>query len=89
MQILVIILGEHIKTWRPRYFILHCDGYLYGYRKSPTPNDAQHEEPLNRFLVINSTVARHNKIKQYAFTIQFNQMKIERLFAAGSNPDRY
>ncbi|CAF4371044.1 unnamed protein product, partial [Adineta steineri] len=26
---------EHIKTWRPRYFILRHDGQLYGYRKAP------------------------------------------------------
>ncbi|CAF2893633.1 unnamed protein product [Rotaria sp. Silwood2] len=80
--------GEHIKTWRPRYFILRHDGNLYGYRKSPVLNDTQQEEPLNRFQVIDCSVVRQDKIKQNAFVIHFNQMKIERLFAASSQQDR-
>ncbi|CAF3334972.1 unnamed protein product [Rotaria socialis] len=80
--------GEHIKTWRPRYFILRHDGHLYGYRKPPVINDAQQEEPLNKFQVTDCSVVRQDKIKQNAFVIQFNQMKIERLFAASSQQDR-
>jgi RAC serine/threonine-protein kinase len=80
--------GEHIKTWRPRYFVLLPDGLLYGYRKSPSVNDTQQEEPLNKFQVIDCSVIRQDKIKQNAFVIHFNQMKIERLFAAGSHQDR-
>ena len=81
-------LGEHIKTWRPRYFILRQDGHLYGYRKSPAINDTQQEEPLNKFQVIDCSVIRQDKIKQNAFVIHFNQVKIERLFAASSQQDR-
>jgi len=81
--------GEHIKTWRPRYFVLHHDGILYGYRKQPAASDNQQEEPLNKFQVIDCSVVRQDKIKQNAFVIHFNQMKIERLFAAGSQQDRY
>ncbi|CAF3809462.1 unnamed protein product, partial [Rotaria magnacalcarata] len=80
--------GEHIKTWRPRYFILRHGGHLYGYRKPPIINDAQQEEPLNKFQVTDCSVVRQDKIKQNAFVIQFNQMKIERLFAASSQQDR-
>lgn len=80
--------GEHIKTWRPRYFVLLHDGLLYGYRKPPTANDNQQEEPLNKFQVIDCTVVRQDKIKQNAFVIHFNQMKIERLFAASTQQDR-
>ncbi|CAF1562649.1 unnamed protein product [Adineta steineri] len=80
--------GEHIKTWRPRYFVLLHDGLLYGYRKPPAANDNQQEEPLNKFQVIDCTVVRQDKIKQNAFVIHFNQMKIERLFAASSQQDR-
>ncbi|CAF1630673.1 unnamed protein product [Adineta ricciae] len=80
--------GEHIKTWRPRYFVLLHDGLLYGYRKPPTANDNQQEEPLNKFQVIDCTVIRQDKIKQNAFVIHFNQMKIERLFAASTQQDR-
>ncbi|CAM4877110.1 unnamed protein product [Rotaria socialis] len=80
--------GEHIKTWRPRYFVLFHDGLLYGYRKSPSVNDNQQEEPLNKFQVIDCSVVRQDKIKQNSFIIHFNQVKIERLFAAGSQQDR-
>ncbi|CAF3423003.1 unnamed protein product [Rotaria sp. Silwood1] len=80
--------GEHIKTWRPRYFILFHDGHLYGYRKSLAVSDNQQEEPLNKFQVIDCSVVRQDKIKQNSFVIHFNQMKIERLFAAGSHQDR-
>jgi hypothetical protein len=81
--------GEHIKTWRPRYFILLHDGHLYGYRKAPVLNDIQQEESLNKFQVIDCSVVRQDKIKKNAFVIHFNQMKIERLFAASSEQDRY
>ncbi|CAF0731502.1 unnamed protein product [Rotaria sp. Silwood1] len=80
--------GEHIKTWRPRYFILRHDGNFYGYRKPPVLNDTQQEEPLNRFQVTDCSVVRQDKIKQNAFVIHFHQMKIERLFAASSSQDR-
>ncbi|CAF4609790.1 unnamed protein product [Rotaria sp. Silwood1] len=80
--------GEHIKTWRPRYFVLCHDGHLYGYRKSLAVSDNQQEEPLNKFQVIDCSVVRQDKIKQNSFVIHFNQMKIERLFAAGSHQDR-
>lgn len=62
---------------------------MYGYRKPPAANDNQQEEPLNKFQVIDCTVIRQDKIKQNAFVIHFNQVKIERLFAASSHQDRY
>ena len=90
MNTLIIdgVLGEHIKTWRPRYFVLLHDGLLYGYRKPPVANDNQQEEPLNKFQVIDCSIIRQDKIKQNAFVIHFNQVKIERLFAASSHQDR-
>ena len=38
MYILVtrVYLGEHIHTWRPRYFVLYADGTLVGYKAKPT-----------------------------------------------------
>jgi RAC serine/threonine-protein kinase len=30
--------GEHIKTWRPRYFILYSNGHFIGYNCNPTNN---------------------------------------------------
>lgn len=62
---------------------------MYGYRKPPVINDTQQEEPLNKFQVIDCSVVRQDKIKQNAFVIYFNQVRIERLFAASSQQDRY
>lgn len=81
------IVGEHIKTWRPRFFILLHDGHLYGYRKAPTLDDIQYEDPLNKFYVTNCTILQQNKIKQHAFMIRFNEMKIGRVFAASNRKD--
>lgn len=81
------ISGEHIKTWRPRYFILLHDGHLYGYRKTPALNHVEQENPLNKFYVTNCMILQQDKIKQHAFMIHFNDMKIERLFAASNQND--
>lgn len=43
-------LGEYIKTWRPRYFILKSDGSFIGYKEKPDLND-QTSPPLNNFSV--------------------------------------
>ena len=42
------IIGEHIKNWRRRYFVLRDDGSYFGFREKPT-HDMQ--EPLNNFTV--------------------------------------
>lgn len=39
--------GEHIKNWRPRYFVLFKDGALLGFKAKV---DA-YNEPLNDFTV--------------------------------------
>jgi len=42
--------GEHIKTWRPRYFILNKDGNFLGYNNKPcTKNEI--DSPNNIFLI--------------------------------------
>jgi len=41
-------LGEHIKNWRKRYFILREDGTFYGFKAKPE-HDMQ--DPLNNFTV--------------------------------------
>ena len=43
------LLGEHIKNWRQRYFILKEDGQFIGFRSKPTPQDLN--DPLNNFTV--------------------------------------
>lgn len=45
--------GEHIKTWRPRYFVLFRDGVLLGYRTKVET----FEDPLNVFTVRNVQVS--------------------------------
>uniref|UniRef100_A0A0M3HW42 PH domain-containing protein n=1 Tax=Ascaris lumbricoides TaxID=6252 RepID=A0A0M3HW42_ASCLU len=42
--------GEHIKNWRPRYFVLFRDGALFGFKAKPDPNQP-YPEPLNDFTV--------------------------------------
>ena len=41
-------LGEHIKNWRKRYFILREDGTFFGFKAKPE-HDMQ--DPLNNFTV--------------------------------------
>lgn len=43
-------VGEYIKTWRPRYFLLKSDGTFIGYKERPQDVD-QLETPLNNFSV--------------------------------------
>ena len=48
--VLLVILGEHIKTWRPRYFVLKKDGFFYGYNSRPMPPN-EIESPNDQFFV--------------------------------------
>ena len=45
---LYMILGEHIKNWRKRYFILRKDGSFLGFRAKPEHGLS---DPLNDFTV--------------------------------------
>ena len=44
----VLYLGEHIKNWRPRYFILLDNGALIGFKTKP---EHGFDDPLNNFTV--------------------------------------
>ena len=49
---LLLPSGEHIKTWRPRYFILRNDGYFNGYNNKPlTSNSDDILVPNNSFFI--------------------------------------
>lgn len=48
--IFFLFLGEYIKTWRGRYFLLKSDGTFIGYKERPQDVD-QLETPLNNFSV--------------------------------------
>lgn len=43
------VSGEHIKTWRRRYFILWDNGVFLGFKLKP--EDQCYDEPLNNFTV--------------------------------------
>lgn len=44
-----LFLGEYIKNWRPRYFILRSDGEFFGFKDKP--KSETNLEPLNHFSV--------------------------------------
>ena len=46
---LLFVLGEHIKTWRPRYFVLRSDGNFIGYNSQPSSDYLV--EPNNTFYI--------------------------------------
>jgi hypothetical protein len=46
----MLFLGEHIKNWRQRYFVLLDDGSLLGFKHKPEPGIGL-AEPLNNFTV--------------------------------------
>lgn len=52
-------LGEYIKTWRPRYFLLKSDGTFIGYKERPQDVD-QLETPLNNFSVARECMLQSN-----------------------------
>ncbi|KAL5288209.1 AKT3 family protein [Megaselia abdita] len=80
--------GEHIKTWRSRYFILKDDGTLLGYRNNNDPS--QNVEPTNNFTVKRCQIMTLDKPKPYTFIIrglQWTQI-IERTFHVDSEEER-
>lgn len=48
MLLFITFIGEHIKNWRKRYFILRKDGSFLGFRAKP---DHGLSDPLNDFTV--------------------------------------
>ena len=43
------LVGEYIKNWRPRWFVLRSDGSFFGYKSKPTAGHSQ--EALNQFSI--------------------------------------
>lgn len=84
--------GEHIKTWRQRYFILRTDGTLMGYRSKPaenTPNTPT-DQLLNNFTVRGCQIMSVDRPKPYTFIIRGLQWTtvIERTFAVETEAQR-
>lgn len=73
--------GEHIRNWRPRYFILFHDGALLGFKAKPKLGQP-FPEPLNDFMVKDAQAIRFDKPRPNMFMIRCLQWTtvIERTF---------
>ncbi|KAF8383250.1 akt-1 [Pristionchus pacificus] len=73
--------GEHIKNWRPRYFMLFRDGALVGFKIKPE-NALPYPEPLNDFVIKDAQVVKLEKPRANMFMIRCLQWTtiIERTF---------
>ncbi|KAH8361895.1 hypothetical protein KR200_007129 [Drosophila serrata] len=82
--------GEHIKTWRQRYFVLRSDGRLEGYRSRPADSTAVSEPVLNNFTVKGCQIMTVDRPKPFTFIIRGLQWTtvIERTFAVESELER-
>ncbi|XP_068156686.1 RAC serine/threonine-protein kinase-like [Drosophila tropicalis] len=84
--------GEHIKTWRQRYFILRADGTLMGYRSRPPDRASpiQSEQLLNNFTVRGCQIMTVDRPKPFTFIIRGLQWTtvIERTFAVDTELER-
>ncbi|CAJ0584736.1 unnamed protein product, partial [Mesorhabditis spiculigera] len=81
--------GEHIKNWRPRYFLLFRDGALAGFKTKPDHGQA-FPEPLNDFMIKDAQVCSMEKPRANMFMIRCLQWTtiIERTFYAESAESR-
>lgn len=81
--------GEHIKTWRPRFFILKDDGCFIGFKNKPNL-DTELMDPLNNFTVRNCEIITTNRPKPFTFYIRGLQMTtvVVRTFSVESEVER-
>ncbi len=81
--------GEHIKNWRPRYFILKDDGQFLGFRNRPSL-DTDLTDPLNNFTVRNCEILESNRPRPFTFAIRGLQMTtvVVRTFHVESEEER-
>ncbi|XP_013407885.1 RAC-alpha serine/threonine-protein kinase isoform X2 [Lingula anatina] len=79
--------GEHIKNWRPRYFILREDGSFLGFKQKPDHNLA---DPLNNFTVKECQLYRSEKPKPNTILIRGLQWTtvVERMFYVETAEER-
>lgn len=67
-----LFLGEYIKTWRGRYFLLKSDGTFIGYKERPQDVD-QLETPLNNFSVAREYLLQSNR-RILCLSVVFNHL---------------
>lgn len=84
-----VISGEHIKNWRPRYFLLLENGSLKGFKNRPESALAL-EDPLNNFTVKDCQMMTVDRPKPFTFIIRGLQLAtvIERTFHVETENDR-
>jgi len=85
-------VGEHIKNWRSRYFVLRDDGTLVGFKAKPDPQMATQTstQPLNNFTVRGCQIMSVDRPKPYTFVIRGLQWTtvIERTFHVETEQER-
>nr|UAD90250.1 RAC serine/threonine-protein kinase [Lasioderma serricorne] len=81
--------GEHIKNWRPRFFILLENGSLIGFKNKPA-NTSAFSDPLNNFTVKGCQIMSFDRPKPYTFIIRGLQWTtvIERMFYVDTAKER-
>ncbi|KAI5108229.1 RAC-gamma serine/threonine-protein kinase, partial [Silurus meridionalis] len=81
-------IGEYIKNWRPRYFLLKTDGSFIGYKEKP--QDADLPYPLNNFSVAKCQLMKTERPKPNTFIIRCLQWTtvIERTFHVDTPEER-
>ncbi|KAH1026767.1 RAC serine/threonine-protein kinase [Dendroctonus ponderosae] len=79
--------GEHIKNWRPRYFVLFDNGDLNGYKAKP---DVYFSGSINNFTVKECQIMSTDRPKPYTFIIRGLQWTtvIERMFHVETAEER-
>lgn len=79
--------GEHIKTWRQRYFFLLEDGMLLGFKARPEHGLS---DPLNNFTVKGCQILQTERPRPNTFIIRGLHWTtvIERTFNAKNSADR-
>lgn len=79
--------GEHIKNWRPRFFVLFEDGSLIGFKNRPQEDLSN---PLNSFTVKGCQIMKVDRPKPNTFLVRGLQLTtvIERMFNAENDKDR-
>ena len=86
---ILYVLGEHIRNWRPRYFILKDNGQFIGFKNKPT-HDTDLTDPLNNFTVKNCTIVPSNRPRPFTFYIRGLHMTtvVERVFSVDNEEER-
>lgn len=82
--------GEHIKTWRPRYFILKSNGNFLGYNNCPN-GPTEIDSPNNLFFIKDSKILTSDKPKNNVFILKCfgeKNSSVERFFASSTRADR-